>query len=225
MKSETTQAIVLRRTDYGEADRIIQFCTPAGKRTAMARGVRRPKSKLAGGIELLSESDIVLRQGRGDIATLVQARMSVFYKNILADYDRLQFAYEALKHVARVSEIVDEPDWYVILKETLMGLDDVSTSLALIKAWFFVQFSKTLGEELSLWRDIDGEKIKAATNYTYDVSSKGLREQLNGELNENHLKLLRLVSQKPLRIVRKVGGVQEYVATCANVAIRHASLS
>ena len=34
-----TRAIVLRRTDYGEADRILQLLTPEGKRSVIARGV------------------------------------------------------------------------------------------------------------------------------------------------------------------------------------------
>ena len=225
MKSETTQGIVLRRTDYGEADRIILFCTPLGQRSAMARGVRKPKSKLAGGIELLSESSIVLRGGKGNLATLVQARMSVFYKNILADYDRLQFAYEALRHVARAGDMADGDQWYTILQETLKGLDDTATNLALVKAWFYVQYAAVLGEELSLYRDIQGEKIEAGTRYTYDVANKGLRIDERGDMTENHIKLLRVMSQKPLRVVRSVGGVQEFVAVCASVAMRHASVS
>ena len=52
MSAERTQAIVLRRTNFGEADRILTLLTPLGQRGAMARGVRREKSKLAGGIEL-----------------------------------------------------------------------------------------------------------------------------------------------------------------------------
>jgi len=52
MKITKTKAIVLRRTNYGEADRIIQFITPVGKISAIAKGVRREKSRLAGGIEL-----------------------------------------------------------------------------------------------------------------------------------------------------------------------------
>lgn len=225
MRSESTLGIVLRRTDYGEADRIIQFCTPLGKRSVMARGVRKPKSKLAGGIELLSESEIVLRKGKGALATLVQARMLAFHKHILADYDRLQFAYEALKHVARASEMADSEEWYEILQETLRGLDDNTTSLALVKAWFFVQYASVLGEELSLYRDIHGEKIAAGTQYSYDVSNQGLRPDERGEVGENHIKLLRVMSQKPLRVVRMVGGVQDIVAVCASVAVRHASVS
>ena len=55
-----TLTIVLRRTDFGEADRILTLLTPEGKKTAIARGVRKPKSKLAGGIELFSLNEVVL---------------------------------------------------------------------------------------------------------------------------------------------------------------------
>ncbi|HRQ86596.1 MAG TPA: recombination protein O N-terminal domain-containing protein, partial [Candidatus Saccharibacteria bacterium] len=50
MKTERTRAIILRRTNYGEADRILQLLTPEGRKSAIARGVRKEKSKLAGGI-------------------------------------------------------------------------------------------------------------------------------------------------------------------------------
>ena len=59
-KDLRTKAIVLRRTDYGEADRILQLLTPSGKRSVIARGVRKEKSKLAGGIELFSVSDVLI---------------------------------------------------------------------------------------------------------------------------------------------------------------------
>jgi DNA repair protein RecO (recombination protein O) len=51
MRQFRTQAIILNRTDYGEADRIISFLTPDhGKVKAIAKAVRKSKSKLAGGI-------------------------------------------------------------------------------------------------------------------------------------------------------------------------------
>lgn len=224
MRSESTQAIVLRRTDYGEADRIIQLCTPLGKRVAIAKGVRRPKSKLAGGIELLSESNVVLRQGRGNMATLTQARMAVFYKNILNSYDRLQFSYEALRHVAKASEMVDEPDWFDILHQILSGLDDESINLALIKAWFYLRYAKLLGDELSLWRDVNGEKMIQGSRYSYDVSEKGFRASGEGEIGEQHIKLLRVLSQRPLATMKNIGGMQPFIATVSHVAMRHSSI-
>ena len=60
MKTYRTRAIVLRRTNYGEADRVVQLLTVEGRRSVMARGVRKEKSKLAGGIELFAVSDVVI---------------------------------------------------------------------------------------------------------------------------------------------------------------------
>jgi len=74
MKTERTRAVVLRRTNYGEADRIVQLLTPVGRRSVMARGVRKEKSKLAGGIELFAVSDVVLGQGKGDLGVVTSAR-------------------------------------------------------------------------------------------------------------------------------------------------------
>jgi DNA repair protein RecO (recombination protein O) len=224
VKPERTTAIVLRRTNYGEADRIVQLITPLGRRTVMARGVRKQRSKLAGGIELLSESEVVLRPGKGEIATLTQARMRTFYSYILQEYDRLQFAYEVLAHIARASEMVDEPDWYDVVHEVLESLQLPETSLALTKAWFYLQYARLLGDELSLWRDVDGQKIAAATTYQYDSAQKGLKVTPEASLNENHIKLLRLLNEKPLHVVRSVGGVRPYIAECMSVALQHASL-
>ncbi|MET0980164.1 MAG: DNA repair protein RecO, partial [Candidatus Saccharimonadales bacterium] len=67
MTALRTRAIVLRRTNFGEADRILQLLTPDGKKSVMARGVRREKSKLAGGIELFAVCDVVITEGKGSL--------------------------------------------------------------------------------------------------------------------------------------------------------------
>ena len=89
-----TKAIVLRRTNYGEADRIIQIITPdSGRLSVMARGVRREKSRLAGGIELFAVCDLVLTRGTkstSDLWTLTGARLGTFFDRsclITIDYN------------------------------------------------------------------------------------------------------------------------------------------
>ena len=60
-----TEAIVIKKTKLGEADRILTFYTPEfGKVQAVAKGVRRPKSKLSGHLELLTHSMVLLVKGR-----------------------------------------------------------------------------------------------------------------------------------------------------------------
>ncbi|MDP6042894.1 MAG: DNA repair protein RecO [Dehalococcoidales bacterium] len=60
-----TEAIIIKKTKLGEADRILTLYTPhLGKIQAVAKGVRRPKSKLSGHLELLTHSLISLARGR-----------------------------------------------------------------------------------------------------------------------------------------------------------------
>ena len=53
----STKAIVLKRTNYDEADRILNLLTPEGKMSALARSVRKEKSRLAGGSADSPEED------------------------------------------------------------------------------------------------------------------------------------------------------------------------
>src|SRR6266436_5729191 len=72
----TTEAIVLRRTDFGEADRILTLFTPTyGKVRAVAKGVRRTTSRLAGHLEPFTRTQLLLATGRDlDIVTQAEAR-------------------------------------------------------------------------------------------------------------------------------------------------------
>src|SRR6266550_6261884 len=98
MQTIRTEAIILRRTNYGEADRILNLLTPEhGKISAIAKGVRKTKSKLAGGLELFATCDITVLRGKSDMGTISSARLIKFYGDILKDYDRMQLAYELVK--------------------------------------------------------------------------------------------------------------------------------
>jgi len=225
MKTVKTSAIVLRRTNYGEADRILQLLTPDGKRSVMARGVRREKSRLAGGIELFAICDVVITEGKGELGILTSARLDYFFQHIMQDYDRMQFAYAVIKLVNAASEMVNEPDWYDVLAETLGGLDAHSIQLGVVQAWFYLRYSALLGYELSLWLDVDGEKLSADKSYRYDVGERGLRAVENGELTSEHIKLLRLISTRPLKIIAQVGGIDEILGDCLLVAREHVAIT
>jgi len=221
--TERTKAIVLRRTNYGEADRVVQLLTPLGRRSVMARGVRREKSKLAGGIELFALCDVVINKGKGELGVLTQARTDQFFRHILEDYDRLQFAYETLKLVARASETVDEPEWFDVVAEVLEALDGV-TQRQLVETWLYLKHSELLGYEISLQRDVNGEMLVAEKRYTYDVNEKGLRETANGDISADHIKFLRLVQGKSLKAVAQIGGIEAILPVCWHIARDHAGI-
>ncbi|OGL21530.1 DNA repair protein RecO [Candidatus Saccharibacteria bacterium RIFCSPHIGHO2_01_FULL_45_15] len=224
MKTTRTRAIVLRRTNYGEADRILQLLTPTGRIAVMARGVRREKSKLAGGIELFAISDIVVGQGKGQLQVLTSSRLVQFYRHILEDYDRLQFAYEMIAQISKASESLDEPEWYDIATEILMGLDNKTVPLQLTQMWFYLHMSAMLGDQLNIDRDYKGEKLSAGTTYRYDSHEKGLVAASNGEITTDHIKVLRLAATRSLQVIMQVGGIGQFLPECLYVARQHASL-
>jgi DNA repair protein RecO (recombination protein O) len=69
----TTEAIVLSRFDLGEADRVLTLITPAGgKLKVIAKGIRKPTSRLGGSLEPFAELTVALARGRTfDIVTQV----------------------------------------------------------------------------------------------------------------------------------------------------------
>jgi DNA repair protein RecO (recombination protein O) len=224
MKTFRTQAIVLRRTNYGEADRVVQLLTPDGRRSVMARGVRKEKSKLAGGIELFAVSDVVIGEGKGDLGVLTSAKLERFYKHILEDYDRLQFGYTAIKLVGRASETVDESEWFDLLAEALAGIDVLTIPLPLIQAWFYMRYAALLGHELNLELTTDGAALQADEAYRYDSAEQGLRQVNNGEITGDHIKLLRLIATRPLAVLVQVGGIGTLLGACLHVVEEHAAI-
>jgi len=68
-----TEAIVLRSIRYGEADRVLHLYTAdRGRLGAVAKGVRKVKSRLGGRLEPLSRVRLVMHQGRGELCTISQ---------------------------------------------------------------------------------------------------------------------------------------------------------
>ena len=224
MRTHRTQAIVLRRTNYGEADRILQLLTPEGRRSVMAKGVRREKSKLAGGIELFAVSDVVLGEGKGDLGILTSAQLVHFYRHIMEDYDRLQLGYRVIKLVSKASDAVDEPEWFDLLVEVMAALDAVTIPQELIETWFLLRYSSLLGRELNLELDMDGTSLSAEVKYRYDSGEQGLRPLLSGEITSDHIKLLRLIATRSLKVLVQIGGIGEILPECLRLAREHSAL-
>ena len=210
-----TPAIVLRRTNYGEADRILQLLTPEqGKVSVMSRGVRREKSKLAGGIELFATCDVTIMPGKGDIGTLTGARLNTFFARILKNYDRMQLGYEVIKQVSRATEMVSEPAFYELMETMYASLDDESIDIRLSEAWFWLQLAILQGAGLNLSTDANGMKLVEGTAYEYDGAESVFVYKQNGRFTTDHIKLLRLLSVQAPRIAAHVSGIDELLNDC-----------
>lgn len=169
MKQLQTRGIILTRTDYGEADRILTLLTPEqGKLRLMARGVRKQRSKLAGGIELFSVSDISYMQGRGEIGTLTSARLVNYYNNIITKIGRVQLGYELIKLLHKATEDQPEPEYFILLEQAFQALDDPAIDLDLIRLWFAAQLLRQAGHWPNLQTTASGDKLQAGQDYTFD---------------------------------------------------------
>lgn len=205
-----TQAIVLRRTNYSESDRILNLLTPEGKIAVLAKGVRKEKSKLAGGIELFSVADVVVHQGRSNLGTLTSARMQCFYSNILSDFTRLELASEILKKSEKASEQIDNPDYFDFVNQALAGLDRKS-SPEVVRAWFILNLAQAMGEEINLSADINEESLIAESHYLWDHAEGALRPDPHGLIGAAEIKLGRIILTSRLEIVLRIAGVNDLV--------------
>ncbi|MEV4422103.1 DNA repair protein RecO [Patulibacter sp. NPDC049589] len=127
----STEAVVLRSMRYGEADRILHAITPEhGRVGAVARGARRPKSKLGGRLEPLSVVRLELIRGRSDLHTVVGADTVAVHHRILTSHAALTHAQRAC-HVVDRTAAPDEPAERVHgLTRTLLALLDARPDAA-----------------------------------------------------------------------------------------------
>ncbi|MBR3365682.1 DNA repair protein RecO [Candidatus Saccharibacteria bacterium] len=206
-----TEAIVLRRTNYGETDRILNVLTPEGKISCLAKGVRKEKSKLAGGIELFTLSEITLHKSvKSDLQLLTSAKMKVFYSNLLSDYSRLELASKILKELSRITEQVDNDEFFSILKQSLEGLNN-GYDLRLVETWFNFNLAKARGEQINLLTDTDGDKLKENLNYVWDSTSEAFKKLPEGKVGADEIKIMRMILVSPLALISRIKGLEKHL--------------
>lgn len=129
--SYSSEAIVLKRSDLGEADRIITLFTPyKGKFHAIAKGARRPVSKLAGHVELLTRSQLQVAVGR-NLDIITQAEMRENFLHLRLDLWHMTCGFYLAELVDRfLEERVPHADIYTLLLQTLRYLDADASALA-----------------------------------------------------------------------------------------------
>jgi DNA repair protein RecO (recombination protein O) len=97
------EAIVLRSMRYGEADRILHVYTPdRGRLSAIAKGVRRAKSRFGGRLEPYFRLRLVLYQGRSDLLTVTSAETVAGHRRLREHGAALDGAARACDAVARL---------------------------------------------------------------------------------------------------------------------------
>ena len=117
------EAVVLRRVDFGEADRVLVLYTrERGKLAVVAKGVRRMSSRMAGHLELFTQSELMLAKGANlDVVTQADTRNP--FRAVREDLTRTSTAYLIAELAdALTEEALEQPELFDLLTATLRAL-------------------------------------------------------------------------------------------------------
>jgi DNA repair protein RecO (recombination protein O) len=206
-----TEAIVLSRFDLGETDRIFTLLTrDRGKIRAVAKGARRPTSKLAPSLDYFTRSRMILSRGRDlDVITSVE---------VLERPDALGERIDAFSHACHLAEVTnklvpeqqDVPEVYRLLSAALSELDRPGDPWLLAR-WYEMALLALTGYRLDLYRCANcGNELRAEPN-VLGISSGGLvcpdcrSTDPNGRvMSVNAQKILRSLDRNGMAELRRI---------------------
>ena len=158
VRSYLTQAIVLGHIEYGEADRILKLFTfEQGKITAIAKGVRKIRSRKAGHLEPFTRVNLFLAKGRNmDIIT--QAETIDPYMGLRQDLQRVAFASYVVEVLDRFTyEEGQNVGMFDLLADTLSRLEN-QDNLETVIHYYEVRLLDLLGFRPQLFECMDCQK-------------------------------------------------------------------
>lgn len=160
-----TEAVVLSRMDYGEADRILTVYTPhRGKLRVIAKGVRRPNSRLGPHLEYFTRCQLMLARGR-ELDTVTGAETLDYHRRLRTDLDAYGHASHMVELLLRLTEDREENEAaYSLLTASLRLLDDRVDAFAVTRH-FELALLGLLGYKPELYRCVAcAEDLTAVPN-------------------------------------------------------------
>jgi DNA repair protein RecO (recombination protein O) len=206
-----TDAIILRRSDFGEADRLLTVLTPErGKLRLLAKGVRKTTSRKAGHVELFMLTDMLVAQGRTwDIIS--QAEIVEPYRDLREDLEKTGHAYYLAELADRFTEEHDaNAPLFQLLTLTLAHLSHSDDPFLALR-YFELHLLSLTGFQPQLHFCVAcGESLEPVTNYFHFVDGGALCPR-HGEARPNAeplplpvLKVLRYLQSEPWEKIAKL---------------------
>ncbi|MFA5754402.1 MAG: DNA repair protein RecO [Patescibacteria group bacterium] len=233
--TKNTSAIVLNRQPYRESDSLITVYTPDfGKLVLVARGTKKPRSKLAGHVEPLNHIDLMIISGRGfDYVGSALARNA--YQGIKGDLNKLFFAGRALSVFDRlIKENQADQRLFFLLLDWLDQLENYPApefsrfSGELLFNFLTLKLLAELGYNPQMQECLDCQgKIVAGQNY-FDLKNGGLicaeclkarQEDSTGILtiSDDCIKLWRFMADNSFALAPKLKINQKLVKELSNL--------
>lgn len=153
-----TEGIVLRSMDLGEADRVLTVLTPRlGKLRVIAKGIRRPRSRLGGGLEPFSDVHLVLAVGRTfDVVT--QTALEDPHLGLRDDLHSTAAAWYLVELVDRFCQgSAESHGAFELLAQGLAALDaaPAEVSREVVARWFELHLLDSMGFRPELSQCLD----------------------------------------------------------------------
>ena len=206
-----TEAIIIKKIKLGEADRILTLYTPhLGKIRGVAKGVRRPRSKLAGHLELLTHSLVTLARGK-NIDTIIGSQTINSFLTIKSDLKLTSYALYAaeLTDQFTADNTEDEPLFQLLL-ETLQQMCQEG-NLDLLLRYFELHLLSEAGYRPQLNQCVSCHTALQPTANYFSASAGGVlcsscrRSQLFTQpLSVSALKVLRLLQSGDYATARRI---------------------
>jgi DNA repair protein RecO (recombination protein O) len=204
-----TEAIILKRSDFGEADRLLTFFTPhRGKLRAVAKGARKPGSRKSGHLELFSHSRLLLARGRNlDIVT--QAETVEPFLPLREDLLRTTYAYYAAELTDRFSGDEDENRAVFDLLLAVFGWLSEARDLALVARFFELRLLSLVGYQPQLFQCLNCQtQIEPVINFFHPAEGGVLCPRCGEGRSEavplslNTLKVLRFLQTRDYNTIQ-----------------------
>ena len=197
------EAIVMHRSDVGEADRLLTILSrERGKLRLNAKGARKVGSRKAGHVELFVRSKMLIAKGRGEIDIVSQVETIDAYRGLREDLTRSTYAHYAVELIdAFAEEGSEQPELFDLLAEALKWIA-TTNNLPLTARFFELQLLTLAGFQPQMFTCADkGEMLQEITPdefYGWSPSSGGVlcpthaaSRSDSSRLSLNALKVLR----------------------------------
>jgi DNA repair protein RecO (recombination protein O) len=202
-----TEAIVLRTMDLGEADRVLTVLTPRlGKLRVIAKGVRRPRSRIGGGLQPFSDVQLVLAVGRTwDVVT--STSLEDPHLGLRNDLHSTAAAWYVVELADRFCEgAADSHEAFRLLAQALSALDAGSdVAREVVARWFELALLGAMGFRPELGQCLEcGATIEPEGNAFSPVGGGVLCPQCRHSsttarpVSADALKILRHLQRSPL---------------------------
>jgi DNA repair protein RecO (recombination protein O) len=229
----TTDAIVLSRFDFGEADRILTLITPgSGKLKAIAKGIRRPTSRIGGSLEPFAELTVALARGR-TFEVVTQVSVGHAWLNLRDSLESAATAWYLAELADRSLEERHAAEPIYTLLKHAYGLLDAGMAPGRVARWYEMHLADELGVRPEVDRCAECDRmLEADERYRWWPASGGVvcercpgpSHQLAG-LSLEALKLLKAYQRQDIEALaslRLADDTEREVEAAMREFIRHA---